>query len=156
MTGAVRRWWAGGQRRLLLEDFYREQRRRHGVLMDDSEPVTGRLNYDVDNREGPPRGVTRLDVVPPWEPEEDEIDDEVRRDLDAWERNGVIETVGRGGLRRFADACLYTAGYWWFLQRNRTELARNHRMRQPLRSFDRLSDLVEVVEQEAARGSAAP
>jgi deoxyribodipyrimidine photolyase-related protein len=54
------------------------------------------------------------------------------------------------------DACPYTAGYWWFLQRNRTELAGNHRMRQPLRSLDRVSDLGEVVEQETARGSAAP
>ena len=33
---------------------------------------------------------------------------------------------------------------------------RQHRMRQPLRRLDRLSDLVELVEQEAARCSAAP
>jgi deoxyribodipyrimidine photolyase-related protein len=54
------------------------------------------------------------------------------------------------------DAFPYTAGYWWFLQRNRTKLAGNHRMRQPLRSLDRLSDLAEVVEQVTARGSTAP
>jgi deoxyribodipyrimidine photolyase-like uncharacterized protein len=70
--------------------------------MDHSEPVTGRWNYDADNREAPPRGVTQLDVTPSWEPEEDEIDNEVRRDLDEWERKGVIETLGRDGPRRFA------------------------------------------------------
>jgi deoxyribodipyrimidine photolyase-related protein len=54
------------------------------------------------------------------------------------------------------DACPYTAGYWWFLQRNRKELPGNQRMRKPLRSLDRLSDLCEVVEQETACGSTAP
>ena len=39
---------------------------------------------------------------------------------------------------------------------NRAELAANCRMRQQLRGLDRLSDLDELVEQEAARGSAAP
>jgi deoxyribodipyrimidine photolyase-related protein len=48
--------WADGRKRLLLEDFYRDQRQRHGVLMDHGEPITGRWNYDADNREGPPRG----------------------------------------------------------------------------------------------------
>ncbi|HJV14712.1 MAG TPA: cryptochrome/photolyase family protein [Propionibacteriaceae bacterium] len=94
--------WADGRPRLLLEDFYRAQRRRHGVLMDGAEPVSGRWNYDKDNRERPPRGASRLDVVPPWQPEEDEIDDQVRRDLNAWQRDGTVETVGRDGPRRFA------------------------------------------------------
>ncbi len=94
--------WAEGRRRLLLEDFYREQRRRHGVLMEGGEPTTGRWNYDADNRERPPRGANRLDVVPPWQPDEDEIDEQVRRDLDSWEAEGAIRTVGRDGPRRFA------------------------------------------------------
>ena len=94
--------WAEGRRRLLLEDFYREQRRRHAVLMEGGEPITGRWNYDADNRERPPRGASRLDVVPAWQPDEDEIDEQVRRDLDAWEAEGAIRTVGRDGPRRFA------------------------------------------------------
>jgi deoxyribodipyrimidine photolyase-related protein len=94
--------WVEGRSRLLLEDFYRDQRRRHGVLMDGAEPVCGRWNFDTDNRERPPRGARRLDVVPPWHPEEDEIDEEVRRDLDTWERDGSVETIGRDGPRRFA------------------------------------------------------
>ena len=47
--------WAGGRRQLKMEDFYRWQRRRLGYLMDGDEPVTGRWNYDSDNRESPPK-----------------------------------------------------------------------------------------------------
>jgi deoxyribodipyrimidine photolyase-related protein len=107
--------WADGRSRLLLEDFYREQRRSHVVLMDGGEPITGRWNYDADNRERPPRGVSRLDVVPPWQPAEDEIDERVRRDLDAWEAEGAIRTVGRDGPRRFAvtrDEALTALGHF--------------------------------------------
>jgi deoxyribodipyrimidine photolyase-related protein len=53
-------------------------------------------------------------------------------------------------------ACPYTAGYWAFLSRAEPVLRGNHRMRQPLRGLDRLADLDAVVEQEQARGSAAP
>ena len=54
------------------------------------------------------------------------------------------------------DACPFTAGYWAFLHRNRERLATNPRMGQSLSGLDRLSDLDAVIEQEAARGSAAP
>jgi deoxyribodipyrimidine photolyase-related protein len=54
------------------------------------------------------------------------------------------------------DACPYTAGYWWFLDRNRAALADNRRMRQPLLGLDRLTDLAELTAQEEARGSSAP
>lgn len=46
--------WAGDRRSLRLEDFYRWQRRRLGYLMDGDEPVTGRWNYDEENRRPPP------------------------------------------------------------------------------------------------------
>jgi deoxyribodipyrimidine photolyase-related protein len=54
--------WAGSRRALKMEDFYRWQRRRLGYLMEsegpDAEPVTGRWNYDEDNRLAPPKGDT--------------------------------------------------------------------------------------------------
>lgn len=92
------RHWAGGRKRFRLEDFYREQRRRFGVLMDGSEPVGGRWNYDTDNRESPPKGATALDVPAPYRPREDDIDAEVRRDLDGMS----LDTVGVDGPRLFA------------------------------------------------------
>ena len=94
--------WAAGRRRLVMEDFYRDVRRRHDILMDDGEPCGGRWNFDSDNREPPPKGATSLPVEPPWWPSEDDIDAEVRHDLDRWERDGDVSFVGRDGPRRFA------------------------------------------------------
>jgi deoxyribodipyrimidine photolyase-related protein len=94
--------WADGRgrRRLLMEDFYRDSRRRHDVLMDGSEPLGGRWNLDVENREPPPAD-GRVGVPEPWWPEEDEIDAEVRADLDRWEAEGLVSFVGDDGPRLF-------------------------------------------------------
>ncbi len=51
--------WAGGRKQLKMEDFYRWQRRRLGYLMEGDEPVTGRWNYDDENRQRPPKTETR-------------------------------------------------------------------------------------------------
>ena len=94
--------WAAGRGRLLLEDFYRWSRRDNQGLMEEGQPVGGRWNFDADNRQPPPRGQTRLDIPPPFQPVEDEIDQQVRRDLDRWEAEGKIRTLGADGPRRFA------------------------------------------------------
>ncbi|GII55097.1 deoxyribodipyrimidine photo-lyase [Planotetraspora thailandica] len=93
--------WAGnrGGRRLLMEDFYRDARRRLGVLMDGDRPAGGRWNFDADNREPPPQG--GLGLPEAWRPVEDEIDEQVRRDLDRWERAGEVAFIGRDGPRAF-------------------------------------------------------
>ncbi|WP_375430196.1 cryptochrome/photolyase family protein [uncultured Friedmanniella sp.] len=91
---------ARGGKRLLMEDFYRDSRRRLDVMMEGAEPLTGRWNYDAENRERPPRTAT-LSLPEPWWPVEDEIDAEVRDDLDRLEREGV-HFVGEDGPRTFA------------------------------------------------------
>ena len=48
--------WAQGQKSLVMENFYRAQRLRLNILMDGSEPVGGRWNYDAENRLPPPKG----------------------------------------------------------------------------------------------------
>ncbi len=95
--------WAGsrGAKRLLMEDFYRDARTRLGVLLDGAEPAGGTWNYDHDNREAPPRTGT-LTVDGPWLATEDEIDDEVRADLDRWAADGDVSFVGDDGPRVFA------------------------------------------------------
>ncbi len=92
---------AGGrQSRLLMEDFYRDARRRHGILLDGAEPVGGRWNLDEENRQPPPTD-GRSPAPEPWWPEEDEIDEEVRADLDRWEAAGEVSFVGDDGPRIF-------------------------------------------------------
>ena len=77
-----RRWADGrGRKRLLMDDFYRAARQHHDVLMDGGRPVGGTWNLDHDNREPPPAD-GRVPVPPPVLPEEDEIDEQVRADLD--------------------------------------------------------------------------
>jgi deoxyribodipyrimidine photolyase-related protein len=102
--------WANGRRGLLMEDFYRDARRRHGILMDGVEPAGGKWNLDADNREPPPRGVSRLDVERPPDIREDEIDAAVREDLDRWERDDGITFIGRDGPRMFPATRTEAAG----------------------------------------------
>ncbi|WP_183094562.1 cryptochrome/photolyase family protein [Nocardioides stalactiti] len=95
------RWAAGRKGRLLMEDFYRRARLAHGVLLDGDGPAGGRWNFDHENREPPPAGAAGLGLAEPWWPEEDEVDEEVRADLDRWERDGAVAFIGRDGPRRF-------------------------------------------------------
>ncbi|MBK6016874.1 cryptochrome/photolyase family protein [Streptomyces sp. MBT53] len=98
------RVWAdehGGGGRLRQEDFYRWARRALGLLMDSGGPAGGRWNHDQANRERPPRGARTLGATAPYRPREDDIDAEVRADLDCWEREDGIRFVGRDGPRLF-------------------------------------------------------
>ncbi|TFV57332.1 cryptochrome/photolyase family protein [Mycobacterium sp. PS03-16] len=90
--------WAGDRTRFRMEDFYRDQRRRFDVLMNGPDPVGNRWNYDEENRESPPKKQATLDVPKPYQPREDDIDEQVRRDLDAL----ALDTVGADGPRLFA------------------------------------------------------
>ncbi len=92
---------ARGGKRLLMEDFYRDSRRRLDVLMEGAEPVERRWNFDAENREPPPKKASDLGLAEPWWPAEDDIDAEVRDDLDRLEREGV-RFVGQDGRRTFA------------------------------------------------------
>jgi deoxyribodipyrimidine photolyase-related protein len=92
--------WAAGRTGLRLEDFYRHARQSHGVLMDGTDPAGGRWNLDAENREPPPKGSSRLEVPEPPAIVEDDIDAQVRADLDRWESQGV-RFVGVDGPRLF-------------------------------------------------------
>ncbi|MER5888687.1 cryptochrome/photolyase family protein [Streptomyces sp. NPDC001941] len=95
-------WLAGRDgHRLLFEDFYRWVRRDQDLLMDGDQPAGGRWNFDHDNRRPPPSGARVLGAPAPWTATEDEIDEEVRRDLDAWERSGEVAFTGADGPRVF-------------------------------------------------------
>lgn len=94
-------WLANKGKGLLLETFYRNQRRTLGVLMDGTEPCGGQWNFDHDNRKPVPKGglgVAHFEVL------EDEIDAQVRRDLDALEASGRVRFIGEDGPRKFAGS----------------------------------------------------
>ncbi|WP_284756757.1 cryptochrome/photolyase family protein [Agrobacterium sp. fls2-241-TYG-188a] len=44
------RQWAEGRKQMTMEFFYREMRRKTGLLMEGDQPVSGRWNYDSENR----------------------------------------------------------------------------------------------------------
>jgi len=114
--------WADGRTNLKMEDFYRWQRRRLGYLMEpgiepddrsgsDAQPVTGRWNYDDENRQRPPK------TGNPWPSPQtsrlDDLDREVLADLpdDCWgaEPDGTWATTRRAALarlRHFVDDVL--------------------------------------------------
>ena len=86
-------------KRLRLEDFYRLQRRRLGLLMEAGEPVGGRWNFDEENRLPPPK--PGLGLPHPYRPIEDELDAQVRQELDELERKGKARFIGQDGPRIF-------------------------------------------------------
>lgn len=50
--------WAKGRKSFRMEFFYRELRRETGLLMDGDEPAGGRWNFDVENRNALPKGMS--------------------------------------------------------------------------------------------------
>ena len=45
-----------GKKTYLMESFYRHMRKKHAVLMEGDKPLTGKWNYDLDNRKKLPKG----------------------------------------------------------------------------------------------------
>ena len=91
--------WAEGKKRITMEHFYRGMRRTYGLLLDsDGEPEGGKWNLDAENRKPPAKG---LSAPTPWLPTEDEIDAEVRVDLDALVDSG-LQVWGEDNPREFA------------------------------------------------------
>jgi len=73
--------WAGAQKSLIMENFYRAQRVRLNILMEGSDPVGGKWNYDADNRLPPPKGEHEWPAY--LEHPRDEIDKQVLADIKA-------------------------------------------------------------------------
>lgn len=96
------RWADARKGKPIMEDFYRWVRNRTGILMDGDTPSGGQWNFDHENRQPPPKKAASLGLPEPWWPEEDDIDREVRADLDRWQASGEIHLVGDDGARRFA------------------------------------------------------
>ena len=77
-----------GKKTYLMETFYRMMRKRHKVMMEDNgeDPLTGKWNYDHDNRGSLPKDITF--------PSASTFPKDVADIVEMLERNGV-ETIGR-------------------------------------------------------------
>ena len=71
--------WASTQKSYTMENFYRRQRTRLDLLMEGGKPVGGAWNFDADNRLPPPKN---HHYEPPLVFKPDEIDQQVRREID--------------------------------------------------------------------------
>lgn len=81
-----------GKKQFLMERFYRHMRKKHGVLMDGSEPATGRWNYDEENRKKLPKNEALLPAKT--------FGRDVSDVVDMLEKAGV-KTMGRIDAARF-------------------------------------------------------
>ena len=94
---------SAGYKTFKMEDFYRWQRQRLGYLMDGNQPVTGRWNYDAENREPPPKDGHDRWATPLVDPLDD-LDHEVIASLPdtctGRPPSGVWASSREGALRR--------------------------------------------------------
>lgn len=122
------RRWLAGRRQPRMEHFYREMRRRYGILLDAAgEPVGGRWNFDVDNREPLPP-----DVVPP---------ERFRVEPDAVTRE-VVDLV----RRRFGDRFGTVEGFDYPVTRDDALRALRHFVERALPGFGRFQDAMRAGE----------
>ncbi len=94
-----------GKKSFKMEDFYRWQRKRLNYLMDGDQPVTGKWNFDEDNRLPPPKTEHDRWATPQLVPLDD-IDQQVVADLPSsvWGEapTGIWATTRSGALERLA------------------------------------------------------
>ncbi len=60
--------YAKGKKSLLMEFFYRKMRLKTGLLMEKNKPIGGKWNYDSENRETMPRGLS-IPEIPKIKPD---------------------------------------------------------------------------------------
>lgn len=113
--------WASGRKQLRMEYFYRNMRLKYSILMEDSEPIGGKWNYDTSNRKVPNRDLT---VSEPLFFEKDPITQE------------VLEYVSN----RFADHFGDLNQFSFAVTRKQALQALNHFIENRLESFGDYQD----------------
>lgn len=95
--------FSAGKKSFKMEDFYRWQRKRLNYLMEGDQPVSGKWNFDEDNRLPPPKTGHDRWATPQVTPL-DELDQQVLADLpdNVWGEapDGTWATTRTGALQR--------------------------------------------------------
>lgn len=95
--------FSAGKKSFKMEDFYRWQRKRLRYLMEGDQPISGKWNFDEDNRLPPPKTGHDRWATPQHTPL-DEVDQQVLADLPAniWGAlpDGTWATTRAGALER--------------------------------------------------------
>jgi len=81
-----------GKKTYLMESFYRHMRKKHAVLMEGDKPLTGKWNYDLDNRKKLPKGHKPIFPLV-FENEVTSIHEEIKKT--------TIKTIGNINAKQF-------------------------------------------------------
>jgi deoxyribodipyrimidine photolyase-related protein len=81
-----------GKKTYLMESFYREMRRKYDIMMDGDDPVTGKWNYDAENRKKMPK-----DHRPP----EPLLFEKDLSDIVDLIKNQDVKTIGKADAKNF-------------------------------------------------------
>ncbi len=114
-----------GKKTFLLETFYREMRKKHHILMesDGETPLTGRWNYDAENRKKLPKDVEIPDF-PSFQRDAREIADLLEK--------CEVKTIGRVEAKQFD----------WAVTREEALKVLDHFVKNRLRNFGDYQDAI--------------
>ena len=136
-----------GKKTYLMETFYRDMRRRFDLMMDGDQPLTGKWNYDAENRKKIPKNHVPVEPFV-YHKDVTEIDDRIKKagvktigNIDA--KNFIWPTSREEGLEIldfFLNECLAFYGTfqdamtpeYWSLYHSRISFAMNSKMIAPL------------------------
>lgn len=141
-----------GTKNYLMESFYRDIRRRFDIMMDGKEPVTGKWNYDKENRKKIPKN-----HVPPqpkvWKREVSDILNLIQKnkiktigrvnvDNFIWptsrtESLELLEYFAKNLLQHFGDFQDAMTPEYWSLYHSRISFSMNAKMISPLEVVNR-------------------
>lgn len=112
-----------GKKTFLLETFYREMRKKHNILMesDGETPLTGRWNYDAENRKKLPKEV-KIPDFPSFRRDASEITDLIEK--------CKVKTIGRVEAEQFD----------WAVTREEALEVLDHFVKNRLRNFGPYQD----------------
>jgi deoxyribodipyrimidine photolyase-related protein len=141
-----------GKKIFLMENFYRMMRKKYGILMDENEPLTGKWNYDADNRKKLPNNHRPIEPLT-FEKDVTEIYELIQ--------NQEIKTIGKVNpkafiwattraeslqlLEFFVENCLGNFGNfedamhpsYWSIYHSRLSFSMNSKLLSPLEVINR-------------------